>query len=200
MTGTKQDILQRIPPLEELEAVLKKEKHRKKYFKTFRSTIYILLIVAAIVILISTLFMPVLRIYGTSMTPTLTEGEIAVANAHASLERGDVVAFYYNNKIMIKRVIGVEGDIVNIDSEGNVEVNGERIDEPYLVDKAYGDKTTTKFPCEVPMERYFLMGDNRKVSVDSRNENIGPVAKDQILGKLTLIVWPLKDIRTLSAE
>ena len=155
-----------------------------------RSTVYILITVAAAAVLVATLWMPVLQIYGTSMKPTLEEGEIVISVKSPKIERGDIIGFYYNNKLLVKRVIALPGDTVDIDEDGNVFVNGEQLTEPYITEKALGD-CDISLPYQVPNERYFIMGDHRSLSLDSRNSAIGCVSKDQIAGKLVFSVWPI---------
>jgi signal peptidase I len=182
---------QRLPTRQELEAQLQQEQYREKYHKVFRSTVYLLIVAAAVAILVVTLWMPVLQIYGTSMTPTLVDGEIVVLNKGAKTETGDIIAFYYNNKILIKRVIANAGDWVDIDEDGNVSVNGQQLDEPYVTEKSLG-VCDIEFPYQVPDERVFVLGDHRSVSVDSRSSQIGCVAQEQIVGKLVFRVWPFQ--------
>ena len=136
--------------------------------------------------------MPVLRIYGSSMVPTLADGQIVVSVKTASFEPGDIAVFYHGNKLLIKRYIADPSEWVNIDQNGNVSVNGMPLDEPYLVEKAYGE-TNIELPYQVPDERYFVMGDNRDVSIDSRSTTVGCIAKDQIVGKVVFRIWPLSD-------
>ncbi|MBP3901783.1 MAG: signal peptidase I [Blautia sp.] len=157
-----------------------------------RSTIYTMITVAAIAILVAVLFLPVLRIYGSSMNPTLNEGDIVVSIKGSQFKTGEIIAFYYNNKILVKRVIANTGDWVDIDEDGYVYVNGEKLDEPYLEDRAFGE-TDIKLPYQVPDKRIFVMGDNRSVSVDSRNTSVGCVAEEQIVGKIVYCVWPFSN-------
>lgn len=178
-----------LPGTAELEEELKRVRYRKNYAIVFRSTVYTLITVSAIAVLVAVLLLPVLRIYGTSMSPTLTEGNIVVSLKGSRFETGDVIAFYYNNKVLVKRVIANTGDWVDIDKEGNVYVNNELIDEPYLTDKAFGE-CNIDLPYQVPESRIFVMGDNRSVSVDSRNTAVGCVAEEQIVGKIVFCVWP----------
>ena len=184
------------PSLEQLKAELKRERHRRTYGVTLRSTIYSLITVAAVAVLVATLFLPVLQIYGESMTPTLYDGDVVVSVKTRQLERGDVVAFYYNNKILVKRVIAGPGQWVDIDEDGNVYVDGELLDEPYVQDKALGTCNIT-LPYQVPDGRWFVMGDHRSVSVDSRDQSVGCVSEEQIVGRLTLRIWPLNRIAAL---
>ena len=185
-----------IPNVEELESELKREKYKNRYWTVFRSTIYILITVAAVAVLVATLWLPVLQIYGSSMTPTLEEGDIVVSIKSKTYETGDIVAFYYNNKILIKRVIAGSGYWVDLDEDGTVYVNGEKLDEPYVKDKAFGE-CDLELPYQVPESRIFVMGDHRSVSVDSRSKAVGCVAEEQIVGKLVCRIWPLTGLQTM---
>jgi signal peptidase I len=180
----------RIPTMEEVESERDRYRFKKLYHSKLKSTIAILVVAAAAAILLATLIFPVMRIYGSSMSPTLQEGQIVVALKTENLETGDLAAFYYGNKLLIKRVIAGPEDIVDIDSEGRVSVNGELLDEPYVSSQAVGECDIT-FPYEVPEEHWFMMGDNRAVSVDSRSSQLGSVSREQISGKVILRVWPL---------
>ena len=179
-----------LPGTQQLEAELAREKYKKRYHSVLRSTVYTLVIVAAIAVLTATLWLPVLQIYGNSMTPTLQDGEIIFTVKTSKFEPGDVIAFYYNNKILVKRVICGPADWVNIDEDGTVYVNGTVLDEPYLVDKALGD-CNIELPYQVPDGKVFVMGDHRSTSVDSRNTAVGCVAQEQIVGKIIFRIWPL---------
>ncbi len=179
------------PDVDQLKRELKRTWYRKRYASTLRSTIYVLLVVAAAAVLVSTLWLPVLQIYGSSMTPTLEDGEIVVAQKTSSFETGDVLAFYYNNKILIKRVIASPGDWVDIKEDGTVYVNQEELYEPYVSEKSLGECDLT-FPYQVPESRIFVMGDHRSVSVDSRSSTVGCVAQEQIVGHILFRVWPLR--------
>lgn len=179
-----------IPTIEQLEAELQRERYNKRYGRVLRSTIYTLITVAAVAVLVATLWLPVLQIYGSSMAPTLVDGNIVVSLKAGDLKTGDIVAFYYNNKILVKRVIAGPGDWVDIKEDGTVYVNNEELDEPYLTEKAFGD-CNIELPYQVPDSRIFVMGDHRSVSVDSRNTAVGCVADEQIVGKLVLRIWPL---------
>ena len=179
-----------IPATEQLEAELAREKYKKRYHSVLRSTVYTLIIVAAVAVLTATLWLPVLQIYGSSMTPTLQDGEIVFSVKTSDFAPGDIVAFYYNNKILIKRVICGPADWVNIDGDGTVYVNGTVLDEPYLVEKALGD-CNIQLPYQVPDGKVFVMGDHRSTSVDSRNTAVGCVAQEQVVGKIIFRIWPL---------
>ena len=179
------------PTTEQLEGELKRVRYKSRYRSVLRSTIYSLITVAAIAVLITTLWFPVLRVYGNSMTPTLQNGEIIITVKVSEFEPGDIISFYYNNKILIKRVIARSGEWVNMDADGNVYVNGTLLDEPYLDEKAFGD-CNIELPYQVPEGRVFVMGDHRSTSVDSRNSAVGCVAQEQIVGKILFRVWPLE--------
>ena len=189
MAMKKNKVKKPVPPLEALKAELKRERYKYRYASVLKSTVYTLIVVAAIAILVATLWMPVLQIYGSSMTPTLEEGQIVVSLKGSDFERGDLVAFYIGNKLLVKRVIAGPAQIVNIDENGVVSVNGEVLDEPYVQDLALGE-CDLEFPYQVPESRYFLMGDHRSTSVDSRSSVVGCVATEQIVGRIAFCVWP----------
>lgn len=178
------------PTVAQLEEELKRETYRKRYNRVFRSTVYTLITVAAAAVLVATLFLPVLRIYGTSMTPTMTDGDIVVSVKSGTFQRGDIIAFWFNNKILVKRVIAQPGEWVDIDGDGNVSVKGEPLDEPYLTEKALGE-CDIGLPYQVPEGRVFVMGDHRATSSDSRSSAVGCVAEEQIVGRLVFRIWPL---------
>lgn len=179
-----------LPTLEQIQKEKQRLHYKKRYRRTLRSTVAILIVVAAVAILVATLWMPVLQIYGTSMTPTLSDGDIIFSVKTADFDPGDVVAFYYNNKILVKRVVAVAGDWVDIGEDGTVYVNDRPLEEPYLSEKAYGD-TNIELPYQVPDGKIFVMGDHRATSVDSRNTAVGCVSREQIVGKILFCVWPL---------
>lgn len=185
-----------VPTVAQLEQELKRETYRRRYNRVLRSTIYTLITVAAVAVLVATLFLPVLRIYGTSMTPTTTDGDIVVSVKGGSFERGDIIAFWFNNKILVKRVIAQAGEWVDIDEAGNVSINGKPLDEPYLTEKALGE-CDIELPYQVPDGRLFVMGDHRSTSSDSRSSAVGCVAEEQIVGKLVFRVWPLGEFGPL---
>ena len=185
-----------VPSLEELEAELQRVRYKKRYGSVLRSTVYTLLIVAAAAVLLAMLVFPVLRIQGSSMTPALTDGDIVVCLKNSGYEVGDTVAFYYNNKILVKRVVARSGEWVDIDQDGYVYINGEKLDEPYVSEHALGECDIT-LPYQVPEGRVFVMGDHRSVSVDSRSTSVGCVSDEQIVGKLLARVWPLSELGTV---
>ena len=179
-----------LPTAEQLEQELKRLKYRHSFAFTLRSTVASLIVVAAIAVMISTMIMPVLRVTGTSMTPTLQNDQVIICNKLAECQKGDVVAFYYNNKVLIKRVIGVAGDVIDISGDGVVSVNGEPLDEPYVSELALGE-CDIELPYQVPDNRIFVMGDHRSVSIDSRSTSVGCVAIENVIGKVLPRVYPI---------
>lgn len=184
------------PTAEQLQAELARTREGKRLGRTLRSTLYALLVVAAIAVLIVTLALPVFRIYGSSMNPTLSEGNIVITVKGTDLEAGDLVVFYYENKVLVKRYIAGPGQWVDIDESGNVYVDGELLDEPYLTEKAFGE-CDIEFPYQVPDGRIFVLGDHRSTSVDSRSSAIGCISEEQIVGKIVLRVWPIAEFGTV---
>lgn len=182
--------LEELPSTIQLEQELKRERYKYRYKRTFKSTVALLIVASAIAILVATLWLPVLQIYGESMTPTLYDGDIVVSLKTSDFQTGDIIAFYYNNKILVKRVIAEEGDWVDILADGTVTVNGEEIDEPYLTEKSLGE-CDLELPYQVPDGKIFVMGDHRSVSIDSRSDEIGCVSDEQVVGKLVFRVWPI---------
>lgn len=181
------------PSLEQLEKELGRVKYRRRYRSILRSTLYTLITVAAISVLIATLWLPVLQIYGHSMNPTLEDDQIVLCVKTSDFTDGDIIAFYFNNKILVKRVIAGPGDWVDIAEDGTVFVNGSELAESYLTEKAYGD-TNIELPYQVPDGKFFVMGDHRETSADSRNTAVGCVSTEQIVGKIVLRIWPLDQI------
>lgn len=185
--------------VELLEAELKRVKYKKQYRQVLRSTVYSLVVVAAVAVLVAVLLLPVLQIYGTSMSPTLEEGNIVVSIKGTDMEPGDLVSFYIGNKLLVKRYIAGAGQWVDIDEDGNIYVDGKLLDEPYIQEKAYGD-CDIELPYQVPENRIFVVGDHRSSSVDSRNTAVGCIAEEQIVGKIVFRVWPLADFGPLAIE
>lgn len=178
------------PQAAQLEKELNYERYKRRYRRTMRSTAYALITVAAVAVLVATLWMPVLQIYGASMTPTLQEGDIVVSIKDQDFQQGDVLAFYYGNKLLVKRCIASAGAWVDLKEDGSVYVNDQLLSEPYVDQLSYGN-ADIGFPYQVPEERIFLMGDHRSTSVDSRHAIVGCVAEEQIVGKIVFRVWPL---------
>lgn len=185
-----------MPTTDQLQKEVDRVHYRRDFSRVMVNTIYSLVVVAAVAVLVAVLLLPILRIYGHSMNDTLDEGDIVVSLKGSDFKTGDIIAFYYNNKILIKRVIGKAGDWVDIDQDGNVYVNGVMVEEPYLEEKAFGE-CNIELPYQVPESKVFVMGDNRSVSVDSRNTAVGCVAEEQIVGKVVYRLWPLKDFGNL---
>ena len=183
-------LTQQTVTVDQLERELRRERHRRSYRSTLLSTVSALVIVAAVAVLVSMLALPVLQVVGESMTPLLHQGEIVIAPRGTAFQKGDVIAFYFNNKILVKRVIANAGEWVNIDADGNVFINDEPLDEPYITEKALGD-CNIALPYQVPDGKIFVMGDHRSTSSDSRNTAVGCVAQEQIVGRVMLRVWPL---------
>ena len=185
-----------LPDTESIRTAYEKVSYADKLRKSVISTTNILIVVAAVAILVAMLFLPVLRIYGNSMNSTLNSGELVVSVKGSDFKTGDIIAFYYNNNILIKRVMANPGDWVDMDLDGNVYVNQQLVDEPYLTEKAFGEPDID-FPYQVPDDRVFVLGDNRDVSVDSRYKSVGCVSSEQIVGKIVFRVWPLNRIGPL---
>lgn len=181
------------PSVEQIETELKRVRFRSRYGKLLRSTVYALIVTAAVAALIATLILPVLQIYGTSMTPTLSEGDIVLSLKTDNLKRGDIICFYYSNRILVKRVIGLPFDTITMDEKGNIYINDskEPLDEPYISEKALGE-CDLDFPIQVPEGAFFVVGDHRETSVDSRSSTVGCIPKEEIVGKIVFDIWPIK--------
>ncbi len=186
--------IESLPTIKQVETARKRYRRQKAYNKALGGTVYVLTLVAAVAVLIATLILPVLQIEGTSMEPTLANGDIVLLTKTTNFKRSELCGFSWNNKLLIKRVIGVPGDWIEIDTDGTVYLNGEKLDEPYAEQLAVGE-CDLEFPFQVPQEEYFVLGDMRESSIDSRNTLIGCVAKDQIVGKVFFRIWPFKEMR-----
>ena len=182
-----------MPSVEQLQDELKRTQYSRRYRRTLWTTVFSLLIVAALAVIIAVLLLPVMQISGSSMETTLNDGELVISLNNGKYQTGDVIGFYYNNVILIKRVIAVSGDWVDIAEDGTVSVNGVALDEPYVTEKALGDCNIT-LPYQVPQGKCFVLGDHRSISLDSRNTAIGCISSDVVQGKLLLRIWPLKSI------
>jgi len=182
-----------MPSVQQLTAELGRLKYKRRYRSVLHSTVYTLITVAAVAILVATLWLPVLQIYGNSMTPTLQDGEVIFTVKTSEFEPGDIIAFYYNNKVLVKRAICSAGDWINIGEDGEVTINGEKLEEPYVREKALGD-CNIELPFQVPDGRVFVMGDHRATSVDSRNTSVGCVSQEQVVGKILFRIWPFDRI------
>ena len=186
-----------IPTVELLEGELKRTKYNRRYLRTLRSTVFSLVLVVAAAVIIAVLLLPVLQISGSSMENTLVDGDMVISLNDGKYKTGDVIGFYYNNVVLIKRVIATSGDWVDIAEDGTVKVNGVELDEPYVTEKALGECNIT-LPYQVPQGKCFVLGDNRTTSIDSRNTAVGCISNDVVVGRLLARIWPLKSITILN--
>ena len=185
-----------LPTAEQLDSEVKQVRYHKDFMKVLKNTVSSLIVVASVAVLVAMLLLPVLRVTGSSMSPTLKNDELVICSKRSNFKSGDMVAFYYNNKILLKRVIGIEGDIIDIKEDGTVYVNGTELDESYVNEKSLGI-CDIKLPYQVPDNRIFVMGDNRSVSVDSRSTTVGCIADDYVIGRVIFRLWPFKNIGTV---
>ena len=184
------------PDINQPEAEVDIVSYNSRFKKVLFNTVYVLVIVAAFSIIVSTVFLPVLKIYGSSMNPTVNEGDIVVALKGSNFDQGDVIGLWYGNKLLVKRVIAGPGQWVDIDQDGNVYVDDKLLDEPYISEKAVGD-CDINLPCQIPEDRYFVMGDHRLTSHDSRNTVVGNIAEEQIVGRIVFRIWPFSRLGTI---
>ena len=182
-----------LPTLEQVERERNKLKYQKEYQRTILHIIGILIVAAAVSVLLATMFFPIIQVSGVSMEPTLEDEQIILLEKTGKFKTGDLIGFYYQNKILLKRVIGRAGDYIDIDEDGNVYVNDKQLDEPYLKDKALGE-CDIKLPYQVPDGKIFVMGDHRSKSIDSRSKLVGCVSEEQVIGRVAFRLWPLQDI------
>lgn len=181
------------PELEEIEQELERLQNKRNYGRAMRSTIYSLVVVAAVAVLVAMLYLPVMSVSGSSMEPNMMNGDIIVGLSTDKFQTGDICCFYYNNKLLLKRIVAVAGDWVEIDGDGYVYVNGTLLDEPYVQDRSLGI-CDIEFPYQVPDDRVFVLGDHRSTSVDSRSSVVGCVSEEEIVGKVLVKIWPLNEM------
>lgn len=192
----KQRPVTELPSVRQLQEELRRERYAVRYRQILRSTVFSLVVVAAAAVLIAVLALPVLQIYGSSMNPTLEEGDIVVSVKGSDFEQGDLTCFYLGNKVLVKRYIAGPGQWVDIDADGNVYVDDQLLDEPYLTEKAFGE-CDIMLPYQVPENKIFVMGDHRSTSVDSRSISVGCISEEQIVGKIVFRIWPLSGFGTV---
>lgn len=186
-----------MPDTAMVERELEREENKRRYRRTLMSTVFMLITAAAAAVLTAMLWMPVLQIYGASMSPTLQEGEIVVSVKGSEIRQGDVVAFYHGNKLLVKRCIAVAGDWVTVHADGSITVNDVLLEEPYVTDPDFGASDVT-YPYQVPDGKYFLVGDHRVSSVDSRHTAVGCIGSEDIVGEIVFRIWPFEAIGALA--
>lgn len=181
-----------LPALDQVVQERRRLKRNKLFVRSMMSTLSVLIVVAAVAVLVSSLFLSLLQVSGSSMEPTLYDGQVILLLKTRNFETGQLVGLYHEGKILLKRVIGGTGDYISIDADGNVTVNGELLDEPYVTEKSLGE-CDIRFPYQVPDGAYFVMGDHRSTSIDSRSSVVGSIRYEQIIGRAIVRVWPLEE-------
>lgn len=182
-----------LPSLTQLEAELDRENRKRRYRGELGKMAGVLIVLACVLALAADMMLPVLQVNGTSMEPTLRQGDVVISMRGADFTRGDMIAFYHSDKILVKRVIGLSGEWIDINSDGDVYIDGVLLQEPYLEEKSFGE-CNIELPCQVSKGKVFVMGDHRSVSEDSRSSRIDCVSQAQIIGKLKFRVWPFESI------
>jgi len=182
------------PTAEQFGKELKRRVDEMEFRKIIISAAQTLAAFAAVAVLLSTLLLPVFSVHKNSMTPTLLDGELLIFSTVGEIKRGDIIAFHYNNQVLIKRVIATAGESVDINEDGVVYINEAPLSEPYINSQSLGE-CDLELPLMVPERQYFVMGDNRYISTDSRVGAIGTINSEHIVGKAILRIWPIPKIR-----
>ncbi len=158
-------------------------------WKAALKIVLVVIITVSLLLNLFTFIMPVVKYYGSSMSPTLEDGQILIVSKVSEIGNGDIIAFYYNNKVLVRRVVATENQQISVDIFGTVTVDGEELVEPYIGNKTLG-QCNLDFPYNVPSGSLFVLGDNREVAMDSRLEEIGTVTEDRLIGKIVFSINP----------